>query len=233
MSRSTKRSRAMSSRSKRSGSGQSRDHSNVPARNLNAMWDTRPGYSEIFDPFPAKIRVRMRYSEVVAIDATVGFPGHYLFLANSIYDPNYSGTGHQPMGRDTYATLYNHYRVASSKITVTPTTAWNGSFGVGLSDDTTTSTEFDGIVENKGTKWAMNSSAGGAKPQVTNYFNANYYTDSYSGMSALVGANPTETMIFDVFCRGPDKTSDLASVSFQICMEFVVDLWELKDMTES
>jgi len=197
------------------------------------MWDTSAGWSQIFDPFPARIRVKMRYSEVVAIDATVGFPGHYLFLANSIYDPNYSGTGHQPMGRDTYATLYNHYMVVNSKITVTPTTAWNGSFGVGISDDTTTSTEFDGITEEKGTKWSMNSSAGGAKPQVSNYFNSKYYTDSYSGMSALVGANPAETCVFDVFCRGPDKSTDLASVSFQICMEFTVDLWELKGLSES
>lgn len=35
----------------------------------------------------------------------------YVFNLNSTYDPDRSGVGHQPYGRDTYNTLYNRYRV--------------------------------------------------------------------------------------------------------------------------
>lgn len=43
----------------------------------------------------------------------------YQFRANSVYDPDYTGIGHQPMYFDNFASLYTKYRVLSSKITVT------------------------------------------------------------------------------------------------------------------
>lgn len=38
------------------------------------------------------------------------------FRANSIYDPNYSDVGHQPLGRDLLANIYQHYRVLKTEI---------------------------------------------------------------------------------------------------------------------
>lgn len=43
----------------------------------------------------------------------------YQFRGNSPYDPDYTGTGGQPTGFDTYAALYNMYRCYGSKISVT------------------------------------------------------------------------------------------------------------------
>lgn len=37
------------------------------------------------------------------------------FRINSIFDPNYTDTGHQPMGRDLLATIYNYYRVLKTE----------------------------------------------------------------------------------------------------------------------
>jgi hypothetical protein len=42
----------------------------------------------------------------------------YQFRANSIYDPDLTGIGHQPRGRDQLALLYEKYCVIGSKITV-------------------------------------------------------------------------------------------------------------------
>jgi len=58
-------------------------------------------------PIPRTTTVRLRYAESVV----AGTPLEYLFNLNSIHDPNRSGTGHQPYGHDTLATLYNYYRV--------------------------------------------------------------------------------------------------------------------------
>ena len=37
------------------------------------------------------------------------------FRPNSIYDPNYSDVGHQPLGRDLLAGIYQHYRVLKAE----------------------------------------------------------------------------------------------------------------------
>lgn len=39
------------------------------------------------------------------------------FRPNSIYDPNYSDVGHQPLGRDLLAAIYQHYRVLKAEFT--------------------------------------------------------------------------------------------------------------------
>lgn len=39
------------------------------------------------------------------------------FRPNSIYDPNYSDVGHQPLGRDLLAAMYQHYRVLKAEFT--------------------------------------------------------------------------------------------------------------------
>lgn len=87
---------------------------------------------------PDQQEVCLRYVEgAIALDSTLGATISYYFRANSIYDPNQSGTGHQPLWRDTYAGMYNHYAVKQSKIIVhfiSATEAW-GRVGVGLADD--------------------------------------------------------------------------------------------------
>lgn len=61
--------------------------------------------------------VTLRYSEIIPLTgAAAGVGIAHSFRANSIFDPNYSGVGHQPMGHDEWATFYNHYHVRSSRI---------------------------------------------------------------------------------------------------------------------
>lgn len=50
---------------------------------------------------------------------------------NSIYDPDQTGTGHQPMYHDQLGDLYNNYRVMGSKIKVT-FMAKDDTTGIGL-----------------------------------------------------------------------------------------------------
>lgn len=50
---------------------------------------------------------------------TGGVFGQYTFRGNDIYDPDFSGTGGQPTGRDEYYAFYGRCTVLASRIRVT------------------------------------------------------------------------------------------------------------------
>lgn len=55
---------------------------------------------------------KMKYADRdVLSPVTNGITIAHLYNLNSIYDPDRTGTGHQPMGRDQLAVLYHRYRV--------------------------------------------------------------------------------------------------------------------------
>ena len=70
---------------------------------------------------PASKVCRLRYCDLVKLNPSAlesGIATQHVFRANSVFDPDSSGIGHQPMGFDEMAANYNHYVVLGSKITV-------------------------------------------------------------------------------------------------------------------
>ena len=52
---------------------------------------------------PATMYVSMRYTELLQLaDAVTGL-AYNVYNANGIWDPNFSATGHQPMGYDQWS----------------------------------------------------------------------------------------------------------------------------------
>ena len=68
--------------------------------------------------FPNTKTVALRYVENVTLDGSASGTVVNVFRVNSIYDPNYTGAGHQPMFRDNYAAIYEQYRVNYATITM-------------------------------------------------------------------------------------------------------------------
>lgn len=71
--------------------------------------------------FPEKKTVRLKYVDFISLDSSAlgsATPTVHHFRANSLYDPDYSSTGHQPRGFDEHALLYDHYTVIGSKMKV-------------------------------------------------------------------------------------------------------------------
>lgn len=106
--------------------------------------------SEGFMPlFPARTHKVLRYHDSVTLTSTAGAVNNYVFRANDLFDPNFTGTGHQPMGFDQMMVFYNHFAVDKCKIVVNFNNQAAGSFhaGIRLDASSTVLTNPDQIIE--------------------------------------------------------------------------------------
>lgn len=229
--------RSRSSKSSRS-SGRSSELALTAAftRTGGPTWKV-PSYfaSRYFDPFPNKGHYRLRYSQVVDVDAAQGLNGHNLFRLNSIYDPDYTGVGHQPYGRDNLAAIYNHYVVDSAVITVTPTsTAGDFIYGLGLTDDVVVNASYDTIREQKGFVVASSPLGPSGEPQtLSRTYNRRTMWPIAKDTSAAFGTNPSEEVYGDLFIQGKNSAGNPATQSFLVNITYMVMCYELKDLGQS
>lgn len=76
--------------------------------------------------FPDTMRTHLRYEDTITLS---GAAQQYTFRGNSLFDPDFTSTGHQPMYFDQFISIYEKYRVygSSIKITVNNNVAAGGS----------------------------------------------------------------------------------------------------------
>lgn len=85
-------------------------------------------------------RAKLRYCEEVSLSSNgISTVTRYVFAVNSLFDPNVTGTGNQPVGFDEWMNLYNLYTVVGGQMTVAPLAATTASatpqyFATGISD---------------------------------------------------------------------------------------------------
>lgn len=74
-----------------------------------------------------------KFRYVDAIDITSGVAcGVYSFRTSSMFDPDFSGTGHQPQYRDLFSPLYARYCILSMDYKITPLTTNTDQYMAGL-----------------------------------------------------------------------------------------------------
>ncbi len=77
------------------------------------------------DPFPLQITRLFKYSATHSLStnaSTGGNGAEQRYLLNSLYDPDYTGTGHQPYSFDQVMANYTKYRVNRVSYRITFTT---------------------------------------------------------------------------------------------------------------
>lgn len=95
---------------------------------------------------PDKLMVRLVYSQQLSL--TANGINRYVFRGNSVFDPDFTGVGHQPRFFDQYSPLYERYRVHASKINLKIINVDSSVCGLGLIPLTaSTSTEIGTITD--------------------------------------------------------------------------------------
>ena len=187
-------------------------------------------------------RAKLRYSDLITLTSTSGGRGSYTFRANSVFDPDYTATGHQPISYDFWANMYNHYVVLGSKITMTVadsgTSTTPGIIGIFLDDDTTIpySTPNTFIESGKGT-WKMlqgdksKPSTVISKYSAKKFFNVTDVNDNLNRLGANVVSNPTESAEFHCWYFTLDASTE--TVYAQVVVDYIVEFSEPKALASS
>lgn len=205
-----------------------------PTRTGGYLWGPSNSYlSQYSDPFPAKANYVLRYSDQITLNPAAGATSSYFFHANSIYDPDQTGVGHQPYGHDTLQTIYKEYVVDKAVITLVPTQFGNTvcTYGVRTCDDGVGSS-FHLIRETKGSKLA--TTAVGARPlSISSAYNRKKMWPVEKDTSALFGTNPQVDAYFQIFMQGPNGTVDPGSVDFMVNITYYVTCFDMKPLASS
>lgn len=187
---------------------------------------------------------RMRYCDTVAINPGAGLAATHLFSCNALFDPDITGGGHQPYGRDQFMGIfYDHYMVLGSKITATFYSPASGvstgslQVGVSLLDNTTTETDPAVCRERPATSFRLTAGSDSGRPIATvtkGYSPKTFFrSKSRSMIGAAAGANPTEQAYYHVWVAPADAATDTASMFCVITIEYLVLLTEPKQLPGS
>jgi len=100
--------------------------------------------------FGLRTRKRLQYFEAINVTGSASSLVSQVFTGNGAYDPNITGTGHQPMGFDQMMVFFNHYTVLASRIRVVfqNNSAFTTHVGLMVSGSSAVDTNYQVNVEN-------------------------------------------------------------------------------------
>lgn len=110
--------------------------------------------SRIPGGFPDIYRLPFRYNSVIRFSSVLNIQ---VYNANSIYDPDLTNSGHQPLYYDQFSPIYNKYQVDAFKLEIEITnqsSTTNSNCLVGISNFDPSTTVFDVLDELPYTKRA-------------------------------------------------------------------------------
>lgn len=204
-----------------------------PVRNANML-----GF---VSGMPAIRRAYLRYSDNISIASSAGILNKHVFRANGPWDPDVTATGHQPMGFDQWAILYNHMVVVGAKITI----KWMSNVGIDIyqatgvyiSDDLSVPyTSVNGFIEAKRGTWRTVTTQRNSISMHTNFstkkfFNLTDVKDNISRVGSSVDALPPEQAYFNLWYQ--NVSGGTTSADFQVVIDYIVDYSEPKDLVQS
>lgn len=200
--------------------------------------------------------VKLRYCETITLNNTL--TERYSYRANSLYDPNLTGVGHQPMGFDQLAAKYNHYLVLGSRIKITHICRATASTGgdapsivtVSLKDnDTTDYGTYEGELESKPFGKLKKMICSDYSPWIqtpdrTSYKVLTEYYDpkkmfgltratlnAQDSLKALVNSNPSEDAIYNIMAYTIGASKD--PVTLMVEIDYTAKFSEPKNLAQS
>jgi hypothetical protein len=182
--------------------------------------------------FPQKMYTKLRYADAYSLTSTAGSIAKQVITWNSTFDPDYTGVGHQPLYRDTYAAIYDQYAVVKARITVTfcSNAATSAMLcGIVTDDDATSSTLGTVLIEQSRGKHLLLPNNGGSisSREIVLDWDAEQHLniDPFSSelYKTAIGANPTESSFAHIWAVPADASSSTVTQILVVLEQWV--LW--------
>lgn len=197
--------------------------------------------------FADNLVVKLCYSDVINLTSTLSSIAKYAFRMNSCFDPDFTGTGHQPTYYDIYTQIYQKYHVLGAKLWVEFTLQPNaiataqpsGPVIVGLinDDDGTPASGLTTLMESsKSISRFLGNALGG--PDIIRMgityvpLRDTGLPDSDDTVGAGTGANPSLSYFGSLFATEQGLASP-TSVMCKIRLEQTVRFHEIRDLVGS
>lgn len=196
---------------------------------------------------PFAVRNSLSFSRNVILGTTLGVPTEYVFRGNSLYDPDFTGVGAQPLYFDQLMAVYNYFSVRSCAITVDVSSMdVNTPLIVVIypSKESTaapTSTNVVQLLQIPGAVSKPLSIKGGGQDVITltNYFSTSTFFPDYSAASpdyrGTSGSNPTTagSWFWHVAAYNADNGSLSSTAVANVRLTYYCDLYGLGTSTFS
>lgn len=195
-------------------------------------------------PIPDRYLTKLRYSEGNSITYTaLSEYASYQYRLNSIYDPNLTGVGHQPLGHDELANLYNRYRVlgVAYKVVITNRDSnYEGEIAIQLRPNSTLSTKFSDVAEsNYSQVRTIRTAPAGGVQTLKGYISIARIRgvkksvarndDTYQ---ALFGANPTREPVLNIYLRNQNVNFNM-DFAWRVYLTYYVVCSDTKVLQQS
>jgi len=193
---------------------------------------------------PDRIKLRLAYVDTFVLGSATTVDRVYNL--NSLYDPDFTGAGHQPLGFDQWSALYNRYLVLSCKVKIVFAQGSTGSDTVvgyaginGLSASGTAVQVREFIESPYSDFYVFGNSPG----QPSKVFTAHLFPNKITGASkmkyesddvyqATISANPSELICLHVFAQDASLSTNV-TMTYTIRLEFECLMWDRTFLTSS
>lgn len=198
--------------------------------------------------FAASQAVRLRYVDTFNLDPGIGGMDVQVFRASSMFDPDFTGGGHQPSNWDRVTAIWDRYTVIGAKCVIYPVQTGTGNQTPGtlclhLSEDGTdlatahASGGINNVLEQPHTRRSIRNMGAGYPSQDKQTFTIMYSPKKYYGgrftvglepYSADVNSNPNENTYFEIGYASSDNTNNPGVMTFRVEIEYIGVMQELQ-----
>lgn len=226
-------------RTTRRVTAKARTYRKKPSRSLAAS--RRKPYTKISRmPVPERYFTRLRYSELMTFTMNAANVLTSYLFQTSIFDPDLTSVGHQPLWRDTMATMFNRYRVFGIKYNIafknTNVNQLTWAY-IKHSDNSTTETNANTLRERGEGKSIILDSLNGRTNYTRGYLSIpkaygiskkEFYDDD--GFISAIGSSPTKMAYLHLYTLTMHTS---AIVHAQVDLEYYVEFMDRVDVISS
>lgn len=193
---------------------------------------------------PVSRRANMRYVTNITLQSNIGAMDTHIYRANSPFDPDLTGVGHQPMGYNSWSSHFNHYVVLGARMLVSAVAQGSNTTtmcGLYLSDDSTAYTDWDAFAEaRKGTYKTIPKLVDGLKPttlvskfSARKFYNVADIRDNVNRIGAATSTNPSDVAEWHLWVQSQDKSTTGSGINLTVTIDYIVEFSEPKDIAQS